>query len=103
MVCFAIKTHQLEKEVEEYSNFDWESFWTLTTEEKTDNYLKITEMLLMRKRSKHIYIQNFARISNDDSEEKRKKRFGRKIFRLGELIDILESIVDQMELQIILF
>ncbi|MBE6509530.1 MAG: hypothetical protein E7Z77_08995 [Methanobrevibacter sp.] len=100
MLCFAIKNHQLEKEVDEYSNFDWMSFWTLTTEEKIDKYLKISEMLLMRKRSRHIYLQNLARISNEDSEERRKKRFGRKIFRLGELIDILESVLNQIELQI---
>lgn len=101
MLCFAIKNHQLEKEVDEYSNFDWMSFWTLTTEEKIDKYLKISEMLLMCKRSKHIYFQNLIRIWDENSEERRKKRFGRKIFLLGKLIDILESVLNQIELQII--
>lgn len=100
MVYFAIKNHELEKEVDEYDNFDWMSFWTLTTEEKIDKYLKISEMLLMRKRSKHIYFQNLIRIWDDNSEERRKKRFRRKIFLLGKLIDILESVLNQIELQI---
>lgn len=101
MLCFATKNHELEKEVDEYDNFDWMSFWTLTPEEKIDKYLKISEMLLMRKRSRHIYLQNLARISNEDSEERKKKRFRRKIFLLGKLIDILESVLNQIELQII--
>ena len=56
MLCFATKNHELEKEVDEYDNFDWMSFWTLTPEEKIDKNLKISEMLLMRKRSRHIYL-----------------------------------------------
>lgn len=58
-------------------------------------------MLLMRKRSQHSYLERFPSIENDEFGEKRKKRIRQKIFQLGDLIDILECVVNQMELQII--
>lgn len=103
MQCYAIKTQQIEKETTEYnSKYDWELFSNLTFEEKVTEYLKISEMLLMRKRSKHFYFQSLGRIMDDDREERRKKRYERKILQLCVLIDILECVINQMELQIVL-
>ena len=102
MTPFAIKNHQLDKEITEYGNFDWEAFWDLSVEEKLTYYIKISQILLMRRRSRHIYLQNFPRLPNDECGERRKKRLRKKIFQLAELIDILEGVINQIELQIIL-
>lgn len=100
MKCYAIKTRQIEKETDEYCNYDWESFGNLTFEEKNAEYLKIIEMLLMRKRSKHHYLKVTPKLHEEDNE-KRLKRVRRKILRLGKLINILECVINQMEFEII--
>ena len=102
MMPFVIKNHQLDKEITEYGNFDWEAFWDLKKKKKLDYYIKISQILLMRRRSRHIYLQNFPRLPKDECGERRKKRLRKKIFQLAELIDILEGVINQIELQIIL-
>lgn len=101
MPCYAIKTQQIEKETAEYSNYDWELFSNLTFEEKVAEYLKISEILLMRKRSKHHYFQLTPKL-HENEDKTRLKRVGGKILRLGKLINILECVINQMEWQIVL-
>lgn len=102
MTGYAIKTQKIETDITAYQDYDWDTFNTLNVEEKVANYLKISKMLLMCKRSRHFYLQKMANHFNDDRFEKRRKHFGRKILRLAELINILECVVNQMELQIVL-
>lgn len=99
MQCYAIKTQQIEKETAEYTNYDWKSFGNLTFEEKVNEYLKISEILLIRKRSKHHYLQLTPKL-HENEDKTRLKRVGSKIFRLGKLIDILECMINQMEFEI---
>lgn len=98
MQCYAIKTQQIEKEIAEYNDYDWEIFGNLTIEEKMAEYLAIRKMLLMRKRSEHIY----SKKCNESERYKERLRIGRKIFELMKLINLLDCIVEQMEIQIIL-
>ena len=100
MQCYAIRIQHIEKEIAEYSNYDWKSFGNLTFEEKVAEYLKISEMLLMRKRSKHHYFQVTPKL-HENEDRKRLKRVGGKILRLGKLINILECVINQMELEIV--
>lgn len=102
MQCYAIKTQEIETDIAAYRDYDWDAFSTLNVEEKVANYLKISKMLLICRRSRHFYLQKMANHFNDDRFERRRKEVGRKILQLGELIDILECVVNQMELQIIL-
>lgn len=102
MQCYAIKTQQVETDIAVYRDYDWDKFSTLNVEEKIANYLKISKMLLMYKRSRHFYLQKMANLYNDDRFERRRKHYGRKILQLAELINLLECVVNQMELQIVL-
>ena len=86
MQCYAIKTQQIEKETAEYTNY-WESFGNLTFDEKVAGYLKISKILLMRKRSKHHYFQVTPKL-HKKNDERKLKRVGEKILRLGNLINI---------------
>lgn len=101
MHCYAIKMQQIEKETNEYSNYDWKSFGNLTFDEKVAEYLKISEILLIRKRSKHHYFQLTPTL-HENEDETRLKRVGGKILRLGKLINILECVINQMGWEIIL-
>ena len=102
MQCYAIKTQQVETDIAVYRDYDWDKFSTLNVEEKIANYLKISKMLLICRTSRHFYLKKMANHLNDDRFERRRKHFGRKILQLGELIEILECVVNQMELQIVL-
>ena len=66
---------------------------------KIAEYLKISEILLIRKRSKHHYLQLTPKL-HENEDKTRLKRVGSKIFRLGKLIDILECMINQMEFEI---
>ena len=100
MPCYAIKTQQIEKETAEYTNYDWESFGNLTFDEKVAGYLKISEILLMHKRSKHHYLQLTPEL-HKKNDKRNLKRVGRKILQLGKLINILECVANQIEFEII--
>lgn len=102
MTGYAIKTQDIEKETVEYKNYDWESFSNLTFEEKVAEYLKITKMLLLRRRSWEFYFNHFPEVLNEENDQKRIKRVGMKIIDLAVLITIFEYVINQMELQIIL-
>lgn len=102
MSCYSIKTKEIEKETDEYANYDWEAFSNLTLEEKVAEYLKISSMLLMYRRSRHFYLQKITELLNNDKFERRKNHFIRIVLLLANLIDILECVVNQMELQIVL-
>ncbi len=99
MQCYAIKTQEIEKETAEYSKYDWKSFGNLTLEEKVDEYLKISKMLLIRKRSKHHYLQLTPQL-HENEDKTRLKRVRGKLLQLGKLINILECVINQMEWQI---
>ena len=101
-MTLTVKKQQILNESAEYGNYDWEIFSTLTVEEKTAEFLKLQEMLLMRKRFKHFYFKQVERLANEEKGRKTRIRINNKILQLGKLIDILEEVVSQMELQIIL-
>ena len=102
MQCYAIRIQHIEKEIAEYSNYDWKSFGNLTFEEKVAEYQKISELLLICRRSRHSYLQKISKLINNDRFERRRNHLIRKLLLLANLIDTLECVVNQMELQIVL-
>lgn len=102
MSSYAIKIHQLTKEINEYVNYDWNAFSSLTIDEKIAKHSEISNMLLRRKISKHFYLKHLPRIINEDRNEKREHRIKNKIMKLATLIDVLDAVINQMEMQIIL-
>ena len=102
MSSYAIKIHQLTKEINEYVNYDCNAFSSLTIDEKIAKHSEISNMLLRRKISRHFYLKHLPRIINEDRNEKREHRIKNKIMKLATLIDVLDAVINQMEMQIIL-
>ena len=99
MQCYVIKTQQIEKETDEYCNYDWESFGNLTFEEKNAEYQRIIEIELQREESWEFYFNKLSEFVFDDD---RLKRVARKITYLAILIETLKYVITRMELEIML-
>lgn len=98
----AIKIQQLVNEINEYENYDWNAFSSLSIEEKIAEHSKISYMLLKRKMSRHFYLQKTAMLVNENKDRRSIYTVKNKIMKLATLIDVLDAVTNQMEMQIIL-
>ena len=99
MQCQVIKIQQIEKEVVEYSNYDWESFANLTFEEKNADHQRIVEMASQRSESWEFYFNKLPEIVFEDD---RLKSHAKKLTYLTILIETLKYVINRMELEIML-
>lgn len=97
-----IKEKQIEKEIINYLNYDFEKFKGLTYKEKIDERKRIHDILFERRMSENLYFGHFANVLCESNCDKRIIRTKRKLFKINTLVDILKVISDYIDKEILL-